>query len=1031
MDSIRSFPKTRWSDGRTFLQRTSPLPRLGGTAQPAAGKTGALVACCLVFTLVVGAAAAAATELKTVTVHVRANSEAPGFEAYRALDGDSNSMWHTDWQFQNPAPPHELQIDLGERYEIGGFTYLPRPGGGNGTIAEYALHVSDHEEKRGEAVATGTFAHRDRENAITFSAPVTGRYVWLRALSEVQGRQWASVAGLRLMVEGVEFRGRPSVATLEIDELRRQFLALQHDLGRKEHFARVADQAFRPDSLIFDSDRDPVDVVLRRTAALLEALQTSGSGTELSELAKQLREFQAAGAAIDVADVQARYALYVDVCHLRRRIALSNPLLDFNRIVFIKRHRALLNHMCDQYYGIAATPGGGLYVLDDAFGPNPQVRDILADSVVERGRLAGERISGGPSTPPAVRYDGMGRRHGEDTGGGSFLSPHLSYDAQHLLFAYVENRGDPEHRHHTDYPNRGYWHEGRCYHIFRVHVDGSGLEQLTDGTWNDFDPVLMPSGRVVFNSERRGGYLRCGRVCPTYTLFDMAPDGSDIRCLSFHETNEWHPSVAHDGMIMFTRWDYVDRHGVVAHHPWLMTPDGCDPRAVHGNFSVRPNRADMQLDIRAIPGSHRYVATAAPHHGQAFGSLVVFDPSVRDDDAMAPVRRLTPEIAFPESQGPTSSQTFGQATPLSEDFYLVVYDAAMEVPGIPGPKGRYGLYLLDSFGNRELLYRDPEIGCQNPLPLRPRPVPPVIPERSQRVSENEPAEATVGLVDVYNSQIPWPEGTKIEALRVYQILPLSVASARVPHNTGIQIPQGVDSINLARAVLGTVPVEADGSAHFTVPARRELYFQALDSEGLAVTSMRSATQFQPGEQAMCLGCHESRHDATPLLGTMPLAMRRAPSPLTPDVDGTNPFSYPRLVQPVLDKHCVACHRDHADEAPPLDSSLATHPGGGWMNRATTYYQSYISLAPEFGFYDYGGRGWTDPKWYRTTPGEFGARASKLYQMLQKGHHDVKLSPEELHRLVVWLDSSSLFYGVYEQEGGESQLRGEIARPTLE
>jgi hypothetical protein len=212
MDRFRSFPKTRWSDGRTFLKCTSPMPRLGGDVRLAAGKTRALVACCLVFTLVVGAAAAAATEVKTVTVQVRANSEAPGFEAYRALDGDSKSMWHTDWQFQNPAPPHELQIDLGERYEIGGFTYLPRPGGGNGTIAEYALHVSDHEEKRGEAVATGTFAHRDRENVITFSAPVTGRYVWLRALSEVQGQRWASVAGLRLMVEGVEFRGRPSVA---------------------------------------------------------------------------------------------------------------------------------------------------------------------------------------------------------------------------------------------------------------------------------------------------------------------------------------------------------------------------------------------------------------------------------------------------------------------------------------------------------------------------------------------------------------------------------------------------------------------------------------------------------------------------------------------------------------------------------------------------------------------------------------------------------------------------------------------------
>jgi hypothetical protein len=310
-------------------------------------------------------------------------------------------------------------------------------------------------------------------------------------------------------------------------------------------------------------------------------------------------------------------------------------------------------------------------------------------------------------------------------------------------------------------------------------------------------------------------------------------------------------------------------------------------------------------------------------------------------------------------------------------------------------------------------------------------VPPVIAERSQRVAEHEPAEATVGLVDVYQSVLPWPEDTRIKALRVYQLLPLSVASARVPHNTGIQIPQGNDSINLARAVLGTVPVEADGSAYFTVPARRELYFQALDADGLAVTSMRSATQFMPGEHAMCQGCHEPRHDAAPLLDNLPLAMHRAPSRLTPDVDGTNPFSYPRLVQPVLDKHCVACHQENADKAPPLDSSLATHPGGGHMNRPTTYYTSYISLAPEFGFYDYGGRGWRDPKWYRTTPGEFGARASKLYAMLRDGHHDVELTREELHRITVWLDSCSLFYGVYEQEGGEAQLRGELARPTLE
>ena len=96
-----------------------------------------------------------------------------------------------------------------------------------------------------------------------------------------------------------------------------------------------------------------------------------------------------------------------------------------------------------------------------------------------------------------------------------------------------------------------------------------------------------------------------------------------------------------------------------------------------------------------------------------------------------------------------------------------------------------------------------------------------------------------------------------------------------------------------------------------------------------------------------------------------------------------------------------------------------------------YYASYVSLAPQFGFYNYGGADWTDPRWYRTVPGQFGARASKLYALLRQGHYDLKLSPEDMHRLTVWLDSCSLFYGVYEAAGGQAQLRGEIAKPTLE
>jgi hypothetical protein len=153
-------------------------------------------------------------------------------------------------------------------------------------------------------------------------------------------------------------------------------------------------------------------------------------------------------------------------------------------------------------------------------------------------------------------------------------------------------------------------------------------------------------------------------------------------------------------------------------------------------------------------------------------------------------------------------------------------------------------------------------------------------------------------------------------------------------------------------------------------------------------------------------------------------MQRAPSRLEPDVDGTNPFSYPRLVQPVLDRNCVKCHEKSPRKAPRLDAE--PQPYG-----RAHFFASYLSLAPVYGFYNYGGRGFGDAKWYRTTPGEFGARASKLHALLQAGHHDVKLSPQDLHCLTVWLDSCSLFYGVYEKEGGQAQLRGEIAHPTLQ
>jgi hypothetical protein len=801
------------------------------------------------------------------------------------------------------------------------------------------------------------------------------------------------------------------------DEEALQHAILSQELAQRGAIAARAAEAFRREALVLEGDRDPLDIVLRRTAALLSDLRSRSDAPALAVADRELHGLRTEAERVAVENAAARRALLGRALGLRRRVAFANPLLDFDRILFVKRHRSIYNHMCDQYYGMTANPGGGLYVLEHPWGAQPSARDLLADAPVASGRLKGQRLSGGPGNFDGLAFNGMGGLGGPETEGGSFLSPDLSYDGRTILFAYVECRGERAQRFHLEHA-RGHWDEGRCYHVFKVGADGSGLEQLTDGTFNDFDPCWLPNGRIAFISERRGGYLRCGRACPTFTLFDMAADGSDIRCLSFHETNEWHPSVGHDGMILFTRWDYVDRHGCTAHQPWTITPDGRDPRAVHGNYALRYRRPDMELDVRAIPGSPRLVATAAPHHGQAYGSLVLVDPRVQDDDGMGPLRRLTPDVGFPETQGGTES--YGEAWPLDEDYYLCAYDPMANRRG----RGDYGLFLVDSFGNRERIYHDPDIGSHNPIPLRARPAPPIVPDASVRAPPGDPAEATVGVANVYRTRSPWPEGTRIRALRVYQALPLAMPTAHIPHHTGLQCPQGLESINIARAVLGTVPVEADGSAHFVVPARRELFFQALDEQGLAVTSMRSVTQFQPGEKATCVGCHEPRHGSPPPPPAAPLAFRRQPSRIEPDVDGTNPFSYPRLVQPVLDRHCVKCHAESAGKAPPLDAAPVQHG-------CSTYTASYMSLAPKFGFYDYGGRDFNDPRWYRTTPGEFGAHGSGLFKLLRKGHHDVTLPPEDLHRLAVWLDACSLFYGVYEREGGLAQLRGELARPTLE
>ena len=608
--------------------------------------------------------------------------------------------------------------------------------------------------------------------------------------------------------------------------------------------------------------------VLARAKSLANRLRPTADAAKLealtAELEKQNRNLNALETAGQV-PAEFRRKGYLAACRTARQIAFCNPLVaGIDRLLLVKRcHPGGVFHMCDQFYGFNARPGGGLFVLEGPLGDHPRLVNLLADSVVESGRLKGRKLAGG-----------------------SFLSPEVSYDGRTVFFAYSECQGkDLE------------WSPTSSYHLFRVGADGTGLVQLTDGPCDDFDPCCLPGGRVAFISERRGGYLRCGRHCPTYTLFSMAADGSDIRCLSYHETHEWQPSVDHDGMIVYTRWDYVDRDSDIAHHLWTCYPDGRDPRSLHGNYPLRrESRPWIEQGIRAIPGSQKYVATAAAHHGHALGSLVLIDVRVPDDNAFSQLTRLTPEVPLPESEGRkiADCMVYGTAWPLSENDYLCMYDRRAK---------NHGIYWIDRFGNKELIYRDPAIPCFSPMPLRSRPVPPVLPDETAADPSvgRDGRSATITLMNVYQSDFSWPPGTQIKSLRIIQMLPKSTPPPNEPRI-------GVADQTNARAVLGTVPVESDGSACFEAPPGKAIYFQALDARGMAVQSMRSVTYVHAGEHLACQGCHEPKHRTPPAANGVRLALQRGPSRIAPEADGSNPFNYVRLVQPVLDRNCVTCHK---------------------------------------------------------------------------------------------------------------------------
>jgi len=731
---------------------------------------------------------------------------------------------------------------------------------------------------------------------------------------------------------------------------------------------------------------EAIQTVLERGDRLIQNLAASGVSLDgLSGAWESLRDQRQAMSAAGTASDSEWETLWRRVHTLRRRIAFANPLAQVGPLLFVKRVPSGFSHQLTQYSGRCARPGGGVFVLE-APGESMQCRQLGALPM------------------------------------GSYLHPDVSWDGQRVLFSFCE----------TD-PTAPDWraNESQFYHLFEMAADGSGLRQLTDGPYDDFSPRYLPNGKILFLSTRRGGFHRCGRgPCPVHTMAVANADGSDPRVISFHETHEWDPAVLNDGRVIYTRWDYVDRHAVHYQQLWTVRPDGSGVRAFYGNNTLNPVGV---WEARPVPGSSRVMATAAAHHAMTSGSIILLDVT-EEIDGLGPITRLTPDALFPESEFPVQHwhATAGVPTPpevppeerrwpghsyrtpwpLSEDYFLAAYSFEPLIgEPLANRANMFGLYLVDRFGNKELIYRDTSIGSLWPTPLRARPRPPAM---SPLHVQGEPGEGTFFLQNVYES---WPQLDETKAtvkrLRIVQVLPKTTPNANSPR-------VGLANASPGKQVLGTVPVESDGSAYFRAPAGIPLSFQALDERGMAVQTMRSLTYLQPGEQMGCVGCHERRTTA-PTASAATLAGERAPSPITPGPEGSKPFNYAILVQPILDSRCVECHGAAKAEG---GVDLSGTPAGEFT-------VSYNALAPMVPFSEWKGTPQANGE-PLTQPDRFGARASKLTELLLKGHEGVTLSDEELERLVTWMDANALFYGTFDPDDQRRQQRGErITGPALE
>jgi formylglycine-generating enzyme required for sulfatase activity len=659
---------------------------------------------------------------------------------------------------------------------------------------------------------------------------------------------------------------------------------------------------------------------------------------------------------------------------LRREALLANPLLDFDRLLVVKRKSMRQTPAAKQKKIWLPKVAG----IDLGFPSNHECNSSLPregyDNEIAVLSLAR------PQRKLLTLY-----RPDADVYVGEM---DLHWDADRLLFTQSGSAN---------------------WRIWEIRADGSGLRQVsqTPEDVDCFDACYLPEGRIVFGSTASWQAVPCwhGKKIVT-NLYTMDADGSGMRQVCFDQDHDFHPVVLNNGQVLFHRWDYTGINHIFLRELMVMNPDGTGQRAVYGINSWYPNSLYFP---RPLPGdSGRIICILSGYHGvHKMGQLVLVDTDQGWQEADGLVRRISgrgdpidPKVV--DELVDKDWPKFLHPYPLSDKYFLVA--------GWPEAQSSWGIYLADVFDNLLLIREEPGYALLEPVPLVKEPKPPVLADRVDRKRQ----DGVVYLHNVYSGPglAGVPRG-QIKSLRV------------IAYHFGYPGLAGPDIVGFGgpwevMRILGTVPLEEDGSVMFRVPANTPVAVQTLDAEGKAVQLMRSWFTVMPGETLSCVGCHERPTDVAP--SQLALAAVRDVREIQPWHGPSRGFDFAREVQPVLNKHCIACHdgRSGRPDLRPREqvpeykgrriSKLGVdrmHPkmlaDTGGVLRYTPAYEALIPYIRRVSIED-------DVS--MLVPGEYHADTSELIQMLRKGHQGVRLDAQAWDRLVTWIDLNGPCHGTW-------------------